>query len=512
MISRFFSWSKSTGWWKWIPAGLWALTMIGLPLTSFPLLTRATGATVAPFSAIPLAVLALVWFIPYLVKGGKLPRENVPLIVFGLFVIGLAAFAFFQIDWSFRSKSLIGQTLRTFVPFGIGLAFLFITSAWQNNVRSLRRTLQFIYAGGGLLLVWSVAQAVVVFKYNWQYPAVMQAILNSLVTQSTLAGNPRLAGLTWEASWLAHQLNMLYLPLWLASTYQRTSVFPKLWKLSFENVCLVVGLGIFFLSSPRIGGVAFMLMLLFLFLKFNLAAYRWIIRRLFFAWASFRQFILLKIGIGALVVIGIVIVYIGSSYALFKIASERDWRVGLMVNSPLTLSDIQQHIYFDEETLYFLGLRFAFMERTVYWMTGLHIFYDNPFIGVGLGNAGYYFIPHLPAVGWSSYEIRAIIYQNDSLPNIKSIWYRLLAETGIVGFSIYVVWLLILWTTAAKTLRSKDPVLKTVALAGQLAILAYIFEGFSVDTFGLPYLFVITGLTASAGLLYRQELRKNAVP
>ncbi len=512
MISRAFSWSKSVGWWKWIPAGLWALTMIGLPLTSFPLLTSLTGATVAPFSAIPLAIIGLIWFVPYLAKGGKLPRENVSMVVFALFVIALAAYAFFQVDWTFRNKPILGQTLRTFVPFGIGLAFFFITSAWQKNAGTLRRTLQFINVGGLLLLVWAVAQAVVVFRFNWQYPPIMETILKALVTQSNLTGNPRLAGLTWEASWFAHQLNMLYLPIWLAASYQRTSVFPKIWKISLENVCLIVGMAVFFLTSPRIGGAAFMLMLLYLFLRMNLAVYRWIIQRLSSLWVSFRRIGLIKIGVGVLVVIGFISIYAGFSFAVLKVVSDHDWRVGLIVKSPLSQSEIQQLSALDENSLFYVGLRFAFLERTVYWMTGWHIFNDFPLVGVGLGNAGYYFIPRLPAVGWSSIEVRAIVYQNDALPNIKSIWYRLLAETGIVGFSIYVTWLLALWASLSKTLHSQDQTLKTVALAGRLAILAYVFEGFSIDTFGLPYLFVITGLAAAAALLYRQEQQKPVQP
>ena len=57
----------------------------------------------------------------------------------------------------------------------------------------------------------------------------------------------------------------------------------------------------------------------------------------------------------------------------------------------------------------------------------------------------------------------------------------------------------------SRSLRSPDATLKTIALAGQLALLAYVFEGFSVDTFGLPYLFVMAGLVASAGMIYRQQ-------
>jgi len=483
--------------------GLWGLTLIGLPLTSFPLITKLTGATVAPFSAIPLAILAVIWLIPFVVRGGKLPKEVAPFVIFTLFVIALAAFAFFQDVGTFRNRSLLGQTVRTFIPFGIGLTFFLITSAWHLNELVLRRSLQFIYIGGGLLLVFSMSQAGFIFLLHRPYPDVLNEIMGVLVTQSYMVGNPRLAGLTWEPSWFAHQLNMLYLPLWLAATYQRTSVFPKIWKISLENVFLILGMAVFFLSSPRIGGVAFMLMLFYLFLRLNTTVYRVVIRRLSGLWSAVKRPGLLRFGVGTLVVLAFIGIYLAFSAVIIKVASERDWRLGLIVNSPLSQDEIRQISAFDENSLFYLGIRFAFLERTVYWMDGWHIFNDFPILGVGLGNAGFYFMSHLPAVGWSSIEVRAVAYLNDSLPNIKSIWYRLLAETGIVGFSLFVGWLLVLWYSTGASLRSQNNTIKTVALAGRLAILAFIMEGFSIDTFGLPYLFVITGLAASAGMIYR---------
>ena len=300
---------------------------------------------------------------------------------------------------------------------------------------------------------------------------------------------------------------MLYLPLWLAASYQRTTVFPRVWKISFENIFLVVGMVVFFFSSPRIGGAACMLMLLYLFLKLNLAVYRWIIRRLSRLWSVVRHSRLLQAGIGVLVLILFVGVYAVFSWGVLKVVSERDWRVALLVKNPLSQSDMQRLSKFDENALFMVSQRFAFLERTVYWMTGWHIFNDYPITGVGLGNAGYYYLDHIPAIGWATYEIRTMFYRNDGLPNIKSFWYRLLAETGIVGFMLFVVWLLVLWFSLSASQHSRDSTLRTVALGGQLALLAFVFEGFSIDSFGLPYLFVMTGFSAAAGLIYRRTGR-----
>jgi hypothetical protein len=497
---------RFASWWPKAPAFFWALVMAGLPLTSFPLITHFTGSTVAPFSAIPLAILALIWFIPTLLRRGSLPRESVPFVFFVLWVIVLAALAFFNVTGMFRDKPLLNQTINSLLSFIIGVAFFFITAAWNQDAARLRRSLLWIHAGGVIMLVFAVAQVLVIVLLNGKYPRIMQTITHLLVTQSSIEGTGRIAGLTWEASWFAHQLNMLYLPLWLAASYQRTTVFPRIWKISLENIFLVAGLVAFFFTSPRIGAAACMMMMLYLFFKLNLAVYRWIIRRLSRLWSAVQHSRLLQAGIGTLVVVVFVGAYAVFSWGVLKVFSEHDWRVALLVKSPLSQSDIQQLSKLNENSLFFVSQRFAFLERSVYWMTGWHIFNDYPLAGVGLGNAGYYYVDRLPAIGWATYEVRTLMYRDDGLPNIKSMWYRLLAETGIVGFMLFITWLLVLWFSLSASQRSRDKTLRTAALAGQLALLAFVFEGFSIDSFGLPYLFVITGLSAAVGLIYRRQL------
>ena len=507
MVDRLAARLKFTSWWPYVPAFFWALVMVGLPLTSFPLITRLTGSTVAPFSAIPLAILALIWFLPYLARRGSLPKESVPFIFFVLWVILVAGFAFFANTSMFRDRPLLGQTIRSLLPFILGAAFFFITAAWNKDVNRLRRSLQWIHIGGIILLVYAFAQVFVITQLGYKYLENLNVIGSFLVTQMDLGGIGRIAGLTFEPSWLAHQLNMLYLPLWLAASYQRTTVFPRLWKISFENIFLVMGLAVFYFSSPRIGGVACMLMLLFLFLKLNLAVYRWVNHRLGRQWGAGRHPRLLKLGISALVLVVIVGLYGAFSWGVVKVVSERDWRVALLLKNSLTQTDLQEISRLDESSLFFVAQRFAFLERTVYWMTGWHIFNDYPLTGVGLGNAGYYYLDHLPTTGWSSYEVRTIMYREDVLPNIKSLWYRLLAETGIIGFGLFITWLLVIWISLSASQRSRDDTLRTVSLAGQLALLALVFEGFSIDSFGLPYLSVIAGISAATGLIYRRNIR-----
>jgi hypothetical protein len=48
-----------------------------------------------------------------------------------------------------------------------------------------------------------------------------------------------------------------------------------------------------------------------------------------------------------------------------------------------------------------------------------------------------------------------------------------------------------------------------IALAGQLGLIAFIGEGFSIDSFAMPYIWVTAGLIAASGWVYRKRLAQQ---
>ncbi|MEN6531107.1 MAG: hypothetical protein ABFD17_04915, partial [Anaerolineaceae bacterium] len=101
----------------------------------------------------------------------------------------------------------------------------------------------------------------------------------------------------------------------------------------------------------------------------------------------------------------------------------------------------------------------------------------------------------LPSFGYRLPEILSVLLYESFIPNAKNLWARLLAETGIVGFSVFVAWVVEHWRNAKAVEKRKQSGLFTaIGLAGQLLIIALIVEGFSLDTFGLPYYWVGLGL------------------
>jgi O-antigen ligase len=96
--------------------------------------------------------------------------------------------------------------------------------------------------------------------------------------------------------------------------------------------------------------------------------------------------------------------------------------------------------------------------------------------------------------------------------NPKSLWLRLLAETGILGFLAFILWLIVLAFVAISFNRRKRGLPSVLGLASGLALIALIFEGFSLDTFALPQLWIILGLLTACSMMKTDEVRRMEQP
>jgi hypothetical protein len=119
----------------------------------------------------------------------------------------------------------------------------------------------------------------------------------------------------------------------------------------------------------------------------------------------------------------------------------------------------------------------------------------------------------MSSLGWALTEVNQNIFKDTSIPNSKSMWSRLLAETGLVGFALLLTWGLFLWYTGSQlSHQSTSQIFPAFGLAVQLVIIGFLVEGFSIDSFALPYLWVTTGLATAAWRIQRQAEQKNQVP
>jgi hypothetical protein len=483
----------------------WAAVFILMPITSLPLLARLAGNTsVAPAAILPLLWVTLFWFIPYLFKEGVIPRESIPFMFFISIALISSAAAFFLNIPPFKDVSVSHEELRSILTLAVGAAFYLITASWFSRDPSrLAFVLKWINISGIIIIIWAAVQGFYIFLFQSHYPAILLTFQRLVSTRDLFAG--RITAFAFEPSWLAHQMNLLYIPFWLGATVSGTSAHRfRLWKISLENILFLIGAVVVFLAS-RVGTLAILLVLALLgiYANFLLArrVYKWSVTRFVrFSAAIKSAFRILLPWVLMLVFISI---YVLGAVGLVYGLSHVDKRLG-RIFQPQSL--IQWVKIIQNPYTFFNYLEFA--ERYVYWVGGWNVFNLHPILGVGLGNAGFFFQRQLPTYSWSLPEVMDAYYRTADLPNIKSLWVRLLAETGIVGFSSFIAWFYVLFRLSWFIRLSKNPLFRMIGWSGLFVLVAYLIEGFSTDTFALPYLWISLGIVSAAGALMRISSEK----
>jgi hypothetical protein len=259
-----------------------------------------------------------------------------------------------------------------------------------------------------------------------------------------------------------------------------------------ENLLLFGGIVILYFTISRVGLLAFLLALAYLFYRINANIVQWLQRRLrqrpqIIRWRLDRL-------IPAISVLLIVLIYFGGVTGLLMIWAHFDPRTANLLHFRGIPSDLFEFAFSGD-----------FAERVVYWSIGWTVFAHYPFLGVGLGNTGFFFKQYLPNIGYRLGEIINLLYNATDLPNVKSFWIRLLSETGMIGFSVFASWQIVLWRAGSYLREKKSVLLRTMGWMGGFAILAFLAEGFSIDSFALPYMFVAMGFLTAASVIARRE-------
>jgi O-antigen ligase len=140
--------------------------------------------------------------------------------------------------------------------------------------------------------------------------------------------------------------------------------------------------------------------------------------------------------------------------------------------------------------------------RAAYNFGGLGAYAENPLTGVGLGASGFYIYDHLPE--WALTTVPEIARQlspeNRLYPNPKNMYIRLLAETGLVGFFIFIAFLFSVLGDALQALQSKTTMARYLGIAGIFSWFAIAFYNSTQDSFATPNIWInfgiLVGMTA----------------
>lgn len=464
---------------SWI---LWVLLVCALPLSSVPLVARLVRSTsVAPASLLFLIPLVLVSIPSMFVQNSRLPFHIRPAILFFCFAVATIGLAFFRAVPDYKDQTLSAAALEGVVTLGLGFLFYLVALSMPNSVSRVDKTLRVLNWVGLALITWSILAVVIK-----QFVPALRPMVNQFqaLISVTRVGRTRMTGFASEPSWLAHMLNLVFLAYWLAATVTRTSVHKwRLWKFSFENLLLIGGVIVLVGTYSRGGLAAFMLVIGFLFILLNLRLIRWLTRRT----EGVRRRLL-----GILSGAGLVLIY-----------------AGLLVGGVFVLSKVDprmEDVFTFSENVENPLIRYAdslqFGDRVVYWQTGWNIFNQHPIAGVGVGFSGFYFKDNLPDAGWGLTETKDLLYRSNALMNVKNIWSRLLAETGLIGFALFIALLFVSAVTSIDMVKSDIARRRALGFMGVFMLIALLIEGFSVDSFALPYIWFTLGLTAAAWRWY----------
>jgi len=136
---------------------VWLTLVVFLPVTSMPLVVKLVRSdAVASPSILLLAVLMLVWFVPFLWTRGVLPRQSLPILAFVLVALVSTVLVNFKFIPPYKDISILRSSITSFATLGIGLSFYLTASVFPLSEQSLRRTMCWLNWSGLVLFAWSL--------------------------------------------------------------------------------------------------------------------------------------------------------------------------------------------------------------------------------------------------------------------------------------------------------------------------------------------------------------------
>lgn len=449
---------------------LWAAALLCLPVTSFRYFPAGEGTYERPLAFYPLIPLMVVLFIKLLRDGSVFPRAGAltPLMAFLMAALAASLVGILLAPVPLRSQDVIGRVARAWATVFIGVVF-FIAAVWMNrNEDDLRFSIKWLMAGFILDVLWSGLQGATFYLHIFPKPLVTH--WQRAFSLRELIKTNRISGLAYEPSWLAGQISTLYLPWLFASILTRVRLTRFKW---FEPALLLLAVLLLLATFSR-GGlltVAATVVLTFLLAGRSQirSAWGWFIS----GFHQGRQLVW-RLVVVLLVVASLsgAVLFLGQKGYITRLWNTRAASVDqfLIQNSA--------------------GARVAYM-----W-GAMGAYQDHPWMGVGLGASGFYIYNNLP--DWVQTTVPEIARQlspdNSLYPNPKNLYVRLLAETGLIGFFLFIAFQFSVLGDALSALKQKAPLGQYLGLASIFTWLALIFYNMTQDSFAIPNLWINLGI------------------
>jgi len=469
---------------------LWGAALFTLPVTSFryfPFLGDATY--VRPLSLYPIALLLPLLLIQLLQGKTSVPRAGTltPLLGFVLIAVMATSLGLLLAPLPLREQDYLDRIIRAWLTLVIGLSF-FIVAVWMNrNEEDLRFSIKWLLAGFVLDVLWSGVQALAF--YTPLLKKVTVTHWQRLFSMRELVKTNRVSGMAYEPAWLAGQIATVYLPWLFASllTHLRVTRFKWLEMILLGFAALLL------LATFSRGGLltvagAFVLTLLFVGRRELGGAWHWFI-------SGFQR------GNNWLLRVGLIVLLMGALVGAGLFLGQKGYITKLFSTRAENLEDFVIQNSAGARAAYILGALGAYQE--------------NPITGVGLGASGFYIYNHLP--DWALTTVPEIARQlspdNRLYPNPKNLYVRLLAETGLIGFFVFIAFLFSVLGDALMTLGSKTSVGRYLGIAGIFSWFAIALYNVTQDSFATPDIWINFGiLVGMAAFIMESEKTFHTLP
>jgi hypothetical protein len=405
-----------------------------------------------------------------------------PLLAFACVALFSSAVGFFLAPANLYNYAYASRLLRAWITFGVGLVFLIVPMSMNRDEQDLKFTLKWLYVGLMGHVIWSLVQLLNFYfleiVFEGQPLGNLVDLIQKTVMMAGISPNRRISGLTLEPSWLAAQVTTIYLPWAFVSVFKGYQWDKRRW---LAPAILAVCASLILFTYSRSGILTVIVAALLIFL---IVGWGWMRNARERYLRPFRHDNLphtrqmsnvsVRIALFAAIFVGLA----GGSYILTRnIYFTKIWQ-----------SDKKDLVSYFVDI--YAGPRLAFA-----W-TGWTIFEQHPWTGVGLGATGLYFYQALP--DWSHFNIteisRLLSPDNTIYPNTKNLYIRLLAETGIVGFWLFVSFYLHLLGKLLSLLQSRRKELVFVGMASLLAWFSIVALGLSQDSLAMFNIWMPLGI------------------
>jgi len=450
---------------------LWGAALFTLPVTSFryfPFLGDATY--IRPLSLYPIAFLLPLLLIQLMRGKALLPRVGtlIPLLGFVLLALTASSLGFLLDPLPLRGQDYFGRAIRAWATLLIGLSF-FIAAVWMNrNEDDLRFTVKWLLAGFVMDVLWSGVQSLAFYTPLLKKVTVTQ--WQRAFSMRELVKTNRVSGMAYEPAWLAGQIATVYLPWLFASLLTRIRVtrFKRL------EMTLLGFAALLLLATFSRGGL--LTAVIALVLTFVLAGRV----ELGAAWNWFTSGF--QHGSNWLLRFGVVVLLIGALAGAGLFLAQKGY-IARLFNT--NAENIEEFI-----------IENSAGARAAYTFGALGAYEESPITGVGLGASGFYIYKHLP--DWSMTTVPEIARQlspeNRLYPNPKNMYVRLLAETGLIGFILFIAFLFSVLGDALKFLQSKTSFARYLGIAGLFSWIAIVLYNATQDSFATPNIWINFGI------------------